>query len=318
MVADSKEKNNIETLLINRGMPFDDARIVADCLVTADLYGVESHGSKTINAHLNKIDANEYNLHPKFDVEIETPSFARINGDNSIGFVSAFHCLKFAMERAKQNGVYTVFSNNNNTFGPAFYYSLQAAKNGCIAFICSNSPAQMLLPGGKKKILGTNPFSMVIPVPGKEPIIIDMATSVVAKSRFKQYKENGKTLPDGWALDEYGNPTNDPDEAIRGSVLPMAGIKGSAISLLIDVISGVLSGASYLSNVGRFYGNPNCMNVGFFITVFEPSIITSGNYSADIQSFYNLLKNSKGEGETVIIPGDDRNAIFKEKTNGKK
>lgn len=307
------EKRKVIDALIKNGLDTAQAETVADCFVTADLYGVTSHGCAVLSAYIDRMNRGGYNLHPTFKTIRETSSFAVIDGDNAIGSVSAAYCMKYATDRAKKNGVFTVFSRNNNTFGPAFYYSLQAAKNGCIAFICSNSPAQMAPIGGKEKMLGTNPFSMVVPVPEGDPIIVDMATSVVAKSKFKEYKAANKPLPDGWALDKNGNPTNDPDEGIQGFVQPMAGFKGYCISMLIDIMSGVLSGSACLNEVGRFYSEDNnSMNVGFYITAFSPEIICGEDYGVRIKEFVNLLRNSPAvDGSSVCLPGDDRITVCK-------
>lgn len=303
-----KEKKKLENELINHGLDETQAEIVADCFVTADLYGVTSHGCSMISSHIQKIQRGGYNLKPEFKIIRETSAFALIDGNNAFGSVSAKYCLDFAIKKCRESGVYTVFSRNNNTFGPAFYYSLKAAEQGCIAFICSNSPAQMAPIGGKEKMLGTNPFAVAVPVPGQEPLIIDMATSVVAKSKFKQYKEAGKKLPDGWALDKDGNPTNDPDEGIHGLVLPMAGFKGYGIALLIDIISGVLSGAAYLDKVGRFYSEDGAgMNVGFYMTVIDPFVVMGEAYEELIRDFVKKLRESEPVGEgKIVLPGDDR------------
>jgi len=208
------------------GVPEAQAEKVADVMATADQYGVTTHGTGVLDAHIAKVLRGGYNLQPTLSTIRETAAFAVIDGDNAFGFVSADYCMEYAVERAKKSGIFQVFSRNNNTFGPAFYYPLKAADQGQIGIIFSNSPAQMPPSGGKEKLLGTNPFAAVIPVPGQEPIIIDMATSVVAKSKFKAYKDAGKQLPDGWALNKDGQSTNDPDEAIQGLVLPMGGYKG--------------------------------------------------------------------------------------------
>lgn len=308
-----KEKSKAVKALTENGLDSLQAEIVADCFVTADLYGVTSHGCAVLPAHIERLKRGGYNLNPEFKIIRETPSFAVIDGDNAIGPVSAHYCMDYATARAKGNGVFTVFSRNNNTFGPAFYYSLKAAEKGLIAFICSNSPAQMAPVGGKEKMLGTNPFSVVIPIPDSDPIIVDMATSVVAKSKFKEYKAANKPLPDGWALDKNGKPTNDPDEGIQGLVQPMAGFKGYSISMLIDIISGVMSGAAFLNKVGRFYDDDNnSMNVGFYITAFSPEIICGEDYGARIREFAEILKNSSpADGKSVCLPGDDRINIKK-------
>lgn len=311
----NKEKQRVIIELMQQGLDDVQAEIVADCFVTADLYGVTSHGCNMISAHIKKIKCGGYNLKPNFKIIKETSAFAVIDGDNAFGPVSAKFCLDLALKKCEESGVYTVFSRNNNTFGPAFYYSLKAAEQGCIAFICSNSPAQMAPAGGKEKMLGTNPFAAVIPVPRQSPIIIDMATSVVAKSKFKQYKKEGKKLPDGWALDEEGRTTNDPDEGIKGTVLPMAGFKGYGISMLIDIMSGVLSGAAYLNKVGRFYSEEGTgMNVGFYLFVVNPTVVMGDVYQEIIQDFVKRLRESETiEDGKIVLPGDDRITIMNTK-----
>ena len=306
MLTAGFKRGYIQNLLYESGVPLDQCKIVADVMVTADLYGVESHGSAVLDAHIKKIKRKDYNLNPHFRHIRETPAFAVIDGDNSLGFVSANYCMDYAVEKARKVGVFQVFSRNNNTFGPAFYYPLKAAEKGLIGIIMCNSPAQMAPIGGKDKMLGTNPFSVVIPVPEMKPIIVDMATSVVAKSKFKQFKEKGEKLPEGWALSIDGRPTNDPDEGIRGLVQPMAGYKGYAISMVIDILSGVLSGAAYLNKVGRFYSEEGSgMNVGFCCIAIEPEIVLGEEYSQIINDYVNRIRHSSTiEGDRISLPGD--------------
>ena len=294
--------------LTETGLDEDQAEIVADCLATADMYGVSSHGCAILQSHIDRILRGGYNCKAECKITRQTAAFAVVDGDNAIGPVSAMFCLNLAVEKAKEVGVFNVFAKNNNTFGPAFYYSLKAAEQGCIAFVCSNSPAQMAPIGGKEKMLGTNPIAMVIPVPNSDPIIVDMATSIVAKSKFKEYKEQGRPLMEGWALDKDGNPTTDPDKGIQGLVLPMAGYKGYALAMLVDIVSGVLSGAAYLSKVGRFYSEDSrSMNVGFYMSVIDPRLVCGKKYDSLIVDFVDTLQNSSPvEGCHISLPGAER------------
>lgn len=309
----TEEKTRIKVQLTGNGVPENQADTVADCFATADIFGVKTHGEKVLPAHIKKIQSGFYNLNPNFKVKKETAAFAVIDGDNAIGCVSAMHCVEYAIERVKQSGIYTVFSPSNNTFGAAFCYALKAAEQGYFAIVASNSPAQMTAMGGATKMLGTNPFAAVIPVADGQPVIIDMATSIVAKSKFKEYAESGKALPDGWALDKNGNPTNDPNAAINGFVLPMAGFKGYGIALLIDYIAGLLSGAAYLNHVGRFYSEEgDCMNVGFYIQVVDVKAVFGENYDKAIAKYVAEIRNGKSaEGKKVVLPGDDRYEYMK-------
>ena len=140
---------------------------------------------------------------------------------------------------------------------------------------------------------------------------------MVAKSRFGVARARGEKLEPGWALDKYGNPTTDPDEGIRGLVLPMAGFKGYAIALMIDMMSGFLSGAGYLNGVGKFYSPDNaCMNVGHMIVAFNPDLIYEGNFLADADGYVEKLKASKAaEGKRIGIPGENRRLKKEEALN---
>lgn len=305
-----EEKADILCRLLDVGVPNKQAEVVADCFATADEYGVTSHGINVLPSHIDKVlkPNGGYNLSPSLEIIRETSSFAVIDGDNGIGPVVADYCMNYAVEKAREVGVFHVFSRKNNTIGPAFYYPLKAAEKGFIGILFSNAPAQMAPFGGKEKMLGTNPFAVVVPVPGSDPIIVDMATSVVAKSKFKQYKEQGKQLPEGWALDVNGLPTNDPDEGMKGLVQPMAGFKGYGIAMLIDIISGLVSGASFLNKVGRFYSDDGkCMNVGFCCIAMEPHMILGDEYDMIINNYVATLRNSERVGDAPIaLPGDDR------------
>lgn len=317
-----EEKATIIRELTAVGVKQEHAEVIGDCFATADEYGVTSHGINILPSHVDKVKRGGYNLNPSLEIVRQTVAFAVVDGDNAFGPVSADFCMRLAVENAKEVGVYQVFSKNNNTIGPAFYYPLKAAEDECIGVIFSNSPAQMAPFGGKEKLLGTNPFSAVIPVPGGSPIIIDMATSVVAKSKFKQYKDAGKQLPDGWALNENGLPTNDPDEGMKGLVLPMAGFKGYGIAMLIDIIGGLVSGAAYLNNVGRFYSDDNKgMNVGFSCIAIDPKIVMGEMYGKAMTEYVKTVRESKRCGEgPICMPGDDRLSFYNKKdktrTNG--
>lgn len=305
---------NVEKILLDNGLDKEQSFVIADYMATVDFYGIKSHGVSVLDAHLKKIKKGHYNLTPKFTTEKESSSFAVINGDNAIGMISGDYCVKYAIKRAAKSGIFTVLSHNNNTYGSAFYYVLKAAEQGYICFTACNSPAQMAPFGGIQKMIGTNPFAVSVPALKGHPLIIDMATSVMAKSKIKEYYERGEKIPEGVALDRNGDKTDDPVEALNGLMLPMAGFKGYGISLMIDILSGLLSGAAFLDSVGRFYGeNDNSMNVGYIFTLISPKAVFGEDFYKKVDDYIARIRTSekKGIGE-IILPGDDRINIFKE------
>ncbi len=301
-------KSNTLRVLCQAGLDDIQAELFSEYMTQVELYGVKSHGLKTLKAHIQKIKSGGYNLAPSFSVTKETSAFAVIDGGNSIGIISGIKCVDYAMKCAEKSGVFTVFSFNNNTYGAAFYYALRAAQKGYICFTMSNSPSQMAAVGGCDKILGTNPFAVAIPAKKNSPIIMDMATSVVAKSKINEYVEKGLPIPEGWALDKDGNPTTDAQTALNGLMLPMSGFKGYGISMAIDVIAGLVSGAAYLGKVGRFYSPENKgMNVGFTFVVINPEVVCGKDYYDDMDLYIESIRGGRAiEGGKIVLPGDDR------------
>ena len=300
-------RRKAEVFLIAKGMSAKDAAVFVDSMISADMCGVSTHGIRMFPSYIQKLDKGEFSF-DNAEIIKQLPSFTVIDAKNTIGAVSAAYAVDIAIQQAKEYGIHTVFSRNSNTFGPGFYYAEKIADAGMLGFVCCNAPAAMPAFNGLEVMLGTNPLSFATPTQSYGNIVMDMATSVVAKSRFGTAKTNGEKLEPGWALDKYGNPTIDPDEGIQGFVLPMAGFKGYGIAMMIDILSGFLSGAGYLNGVGKFYSQDGaCMNVGHMIVAFNPQLIYEGDFFADADKYVERIKASKVvEGKEIVIPGDDR------------
>lgn len=306
----------VEELLISVGVSPEQATIISDILVDADMYGVTTHGTAILPSHIKRIVCGGYNLTPNISTVNSSPSFSVIDADNAIGFVSAKYCMDLAIQNCRKTGIHTVFSRNSNTYGAAYYYPLMAAKKGLIGISCSNSPTAMAPMGGKSKLFGTNPLSVAIPFDkdNNSPIIIDMATSKVAKSKFLQAKKEGKQLPEGWAMDVDGNPTTDPDLAIQGLVCPMEGYKGYGLALIIDFLAGFLSGAAWQDKVNRFYSEDKAsMNVGQLFICIDPKAVFGDDYFQMAKLYVeNIRKSSRiNENKPIAIPGDRKHSAYK-------
>jgi len=285
----------------------EDAELVVDSMLEADINGVSTHGIRMLHAYVDKLKNGQFSIGQPLIIK-NSPSFTVINSNNIIGAISAAKASQICIEKAKEYGMHTVFANNCNTFGPAFYYTEMMSKVGMIGFVCSNTPAAMPAFNGLEPMLGTNPLAFSCPSKTKGTITLDMATSIVAKSHFSTALANHEKLKEGWALDENGNPTTDPMEAIKGFVLPMAGFKGYGIAMAIDILSGFLSGAGFLNKVNKFYSQDGKgMNVGQMFVAINPEMVYEGDFMADMDSYIETLRASKVmEGRSIAIPGDDR------------
>lgn len=315
-IKEDRLRQLLKKLFEHHGLSKEDARIVSECLICAEMAGISTHGIRMATEHIKKCN-NGYDLITGISIEKETNSFAICNANNSIGMVSAWKCMDMAIKKSELHGMYTVFCNNANTFSAAYCYAKYAVENGKIALIMCNSPAQMAPLGGCEKLLGTNPLAIGVPALKESPFILDMATSAVAKSRINEAIQEGKEIiPFGWATDNNGNPTNNPKEAVSGLMLPMAGAKGYGLAMAIDIISGFLLKSAYLDNVGRFYSKDNrCMNVGHTFIVIDPIALYGSEFYADMDMYLNKIRNSKTvRGEKIYVPGD-LNYIHYKKTS---
>ena len=303
----SKTIFNIMVETLNSvGIKEEDSEIIASCYIEADLAGVNTHGVNVFPVHIEKFLKGTYNKHPEIKVIREGTSFQVLDGDESIGPVSASKAMNIAVEKAKETGIYVCFLKNTNTIGPAFFYNNIALKNKMIGITMSNSPAAMAPTNGKDKLIGTNPLAISIPANKEAPIIYDIATSAVAKSKIKQAMVEGKEIPLGWATDKNGIPTTNSKEAIEGLVLPMAGYKGYGLAMNIDILTGVISGANFLNYVGKFYGNDKCMNIGATFIAINPRLVLGNEFYLRIDEYIKTIKSSKKINDEITIPGERR------------
>jgi len=300
-------RENALRVLLQAGVEFENAQIIVDSMIEADMCGVSTHGIRMLPPYIQKITSKQFS-NQEIEVLKSTPVFTTVDAKNCVGAVSAYKCMKIALDKSATSGIHIVFAKNCNTLGPAFYYAEMAAKEGKIGCVCCNAPAAMPAANGLEAMLGTNPFAFACPSKTKGMIVIDMATSIVAKSKFETARINGEKLPEGWALDKEGHPTTDPVEAIQGFVLPMAGFKGYGIAMMIDIISGVMSGAGYLNKVGKFYSKTgSAMNVGQMFMVIDPAQIYPGDFKEEMDNYILTLRSSKScMGTEILLPGDDR------------
>ena len=231
------------------GMPTSDARTVADTLVQADLWGHQSHGVMRLSWYLARLTAGVCTpvAAPRFVVD--AGAVGVIDGGDAMGQVLTLHAMRDAVRRAKAHGIGAVALRHSNHFGTALYFTREAAREGCVAFLSTNASPAMAPWGGAKKLVGTNPWSWAAPAGRHAPMILDIANTGVARGKIYLAKLKGLPIPAGWAIDAEGAPTTDAAAAIDGIILPMAGHKGYAIAVMMDMLSGVLTGSAFGSGV---------------------------------------------------------------------
>jgi LDH2 family malate/lactate/ureidoglycolate dehydrogenase len=240
-------------VLVAVGVPVADARLVADSLVTADLWGHQSHGVLRLSWYVDRIRAGVMRAVTTPEAVSDTGPLLVVDGHDGIGQVLAAFAAREATGRARDHGVGVVAVRNSNHFGTAAYFTRMAAREGCVAILTTNASPAMAPWGGRRRTVGTNPWSIAAPAGTHAVMVMDVANTAVARGKVYLARQRGEPIPAGWAIDADGAPTTDPAAAVAGMILPMAGHKGYAISLMMDVLSGVLTGSAFGAAVGGPY-----------------------------------------------------------------
>jgi len=248
-----------------QGMPEADARFVADTLVQADLWGHQSHGVLRLGWYLDRLRNKVMNPVTTPELVVDAGGIAVIDGHDGVGHVLTKLAAEEAIRRAKQHGIAAVGVRMSNHFGTCMYYTLMGARAGCVMMLTSNGGPAMAPWGGRRKIVGTNPWSIAAPAGRHAPFVVDMANTGVARGKIYLARNRHQPIPEGWAITADGAPTTDPQAAIDGIILPMAGHKGYAIAAMVDMMSGVLTGSGFLSAVHSPYKTAEKSNCGHFM-----------------------------------------------------
>jgi LDH2 family malate/lactate/ureidoglycolate dehydrogenase len=253
----------------HHGLPEADARLCADTLVQADLWGHQSHGVMRLSWYVARLRSGVCAAVAEPETIVDAGAVAVIDGRDAMGQVLTARAMEDAVRRARAHGIGAVSLRNSGHFGTAMYFTLMAAKAGCVGFLATNASPSMAPWGGRVKAVGNNPWSWAAPAGRFAPMVLDIANTGVARGKVYLAKQKGQRIPEGWALDAEGAPTTDPKAAIEGIILPMAGHKGYAIAFAMDVLAGVLSGAESGDGVAGPYQAVRRSGAGQFLLALD-------------------------------------------------
>jgi (2R)-3-sulfolactate dehydrogenase (NADP+) len=251
-----------------------NASLVAKALVAAEADGLKGHGlsrvpSYAAQARNGKVDGMAV---PK--VEHVTPALIRIDARHGFAYPAIEAALTALMEATPMMGVATASIRRSHHCGVAGHPVERLAEAGLVAMLFANTPAAMAPWGGRTATFGTNPIAFACPLPGEAPIVIDLSLSKVARGNILAAKQRGETIPEGWALDQEGNPTTDPEAALKGTMLPLGDVKGTALALMVELLAGGLTGATFAADANSFLddkGGPP--GTGQLLIAFDPKMI---------------------------------------------
>ena len=232
------------------GVPEDDAAVVADCLLLADLSGVDTHGIVRLPHYIRRLTNGTIKARPIITYDPRAPGLGYLDGGDGLGHVVSDRADKKVIELASEIGIGAGLGGNSSHFGMCAYYALRMAEAGLIS-LCLTPTCRFLIPfGAKKPFFGTNPICFGFPTDGI-PVVLDMATTSVPYGKVEVARVEGRSIPDDWARDEDGNRTTDPNRVV--GLYPIAGPKGSGLAMIIDILGSVLAGMPFGPHVAQMY-----------------------------------------------------------------
>lgn len=314
-ISAQKIKSRMEVILKKTGIPEKDAEIIADSLIEAEVQGRESHGLMRFPALYSRIVNGNVTKVPNIHFESIGTNLYAVDGDNALGAVLATRTMEFCERVAKEHGIAVATVRSANHLGAAGYYTMKAAREGFFAFVASTAGPAVAPAGGMSQLLGTNPFSVSFPAGKYDNFTLDIATSASAFGKIMMYAKEAKEIPIGWAMDRDGNDTTDANMAIDAykngvGILPMAGHKGMGISMIIDVLAGLLSGARFSYEVSDMFHTNGISGVGYFYVVMDiERFMPMNQFTTHIENWFDMLKTDRRRPNSteIFMPGELEN-----------
>jgi LDH2 family malate/lactate/ureidoglycolate dehydrogenase len=291
------------------GLLPEDASLVSDCLVKANLRGVDSHGVSRIPIYAKRLRLKLVNPKPNIRATRVAPAASLVDGDDGMGMVVGTRAMAEAIAIAGESGVGLTGVRRSTHYGMAAYYVLQAISQDCIGFAFSNASPGMPPWGGSKPVLGVNPIAVGVPAGRRPPFLLDMAMSVMARGKIRLAALRGEPIPEGIALDAQGRPTTDGSEVFKGgTVLPFGGYKGSGLALWMEIMGGVFTGAAFAGEMRSLYDDfSGPQRIGHAFMAIRPGLFMPLEEFKDrMDTMIERYRNSPKaeEFDEILMPGE--------------
>lgn len=310
-IALSQLEKFVCSTLESTGMSEGEAKIAAEALVMADSMGVHTHGTKLLAGYLRKLQGGGYKAKGSPKILRQGSGWAIIDGDSALGQIGGAFSIDVAISKAKNVGVAYVGLKNTGHIGAAGYYAWMAAREGFLGLVVGNDIPSVAGPGSTGPVLGSNPLAWAAPIPGSNPILLDMATAAVAGGKIYAARQRGEQIPSTWLIGSDGLPTTDanlyPQSA---SLAPMGGHKGYGIGLLAEMLSGIIPGGAVTWQVGSWMFDPTSMpsrhNAGFIVIDIN-AVSDNDEYSNGIHRLVSEIHKTPTAADVgqVVLPGEN-------------
>jgi LDH2 family malate/lactate/ureidoglycolate dehydrogenase len=292
------------------GLSDADALIGAQVLATTDAWGIFTHGSKILDGYLRRLRAGGLKADGRPRVIAEGGAWGLVDGGSALGMVTSVFAMELAIAKARQQGIAYVGVNNSSHFGAAGYYTWLAAREGLIGISMANDHPSVAAPGSRGAITGSNPISYAVPAKRHRPMFLDISIATVAGGKVYAARERGELIPDGWLIDSDGRPTNDATLYPGSSTLtPAAAHKGFGIALLIETLSGVITGAGVTWGIRNWLADDQSIATDHgaaFLAVDCDTISGSGDFTARVDALIDEIHAAPPAvaTERLLVPGE--------------
>ena len=271
------------------------AASVARALVAAEASGQSGHGLRRVAAYAAQAKVRKVDGHARPAIDMTRNATMRV--DAAEGF--AFPAFDLTIERSSaiviETGVLAIAIRNSHHAGVLGLTVERFAEKGLVALMMANSPGAMAAWGGTKGVFGTNPIAFATPLPGSDPVVIDLSLSKIARGKVMAAKQKGTAIPEGWALDKDGRPTTDADAALAGTMVPVGDAKGAALALMVEMLSAGLTGANYAYEASSLFDDRNGPpRLGQFILVLDPQAIGGENALGRLGELAEMIGREPG------------------------
>lgn len=293
-------------ILQTHGTSKDNAVSVAGALVAAERDGQPGHGlsrlpSYAAQAASGKVDGQAVPL-----VTSRKAAALRIDAANGFAYPAFDLAISEVAALARETGIAGASIFRSHHCGQLGYQAERLAQMGLAGLVLGNSPQAIAPWGGNKGVFGTNPIAFAAPRDGDIPLLIDLSLSKVARGKVMLAQQKGESIPQGWALDEHGEATTDPEAALRGTMLPMGDAKGAALVLMVEILAAGLGGANFGYQASSFFSADGpAPGVGQMILAFDPDFLSGGGFSARLEDLLGTILAQQG----ARLPGSRRSGL---------
>lgn len=298
----------VNELLMAGGFSAEDATFQAGALVNTNLWGVDSHGVMRIPAYLRRMKCKAINPQPNIKVRKGSLGLEVLDGDDGAGFIVGREAMKRAIQLAKEHNVGVVGAIRSNHFGAAAIYARMAAEQGMVGIAMTNVMPMIVAAGAKRPVVGNNPFAVAVPTYGDFPFVLDISLSKVAGGKITLAMKKNEKIPTDWATDSEGHPTDDPEKAFKGFLMPMGEHKGLGIAYLVDILAGVITGGVFAHQMKSMYANATdpSLTGHLMMAINLPAIIGKEEMKERMGAYYQRLKSTPmwDENKEMLFPGE--------------